>query len=249
MQHTVIAFFDAYPQAEAARDALVAQGLARESIALQTRCEPTYATDATTVSDTPPTADSILASIERFFESLFTSVPLTHETAHYAEAVRRGAVMLSVDAPTEEQCEAAKSALERMNPIDIEERAATWCAPGDKAMREHSPLDELGIRRGTRPRQAGAVHTYARDATMQPPATTGMSNSTPTAASEAEATALAAGAAPRMGAAVPAPRRVAPVAGGAAYVEEPKATTTAFIPDEYLQEEEHFKGNKVADGP
>lgn len=247
MQHTVIAFFDAYAQAEAARDALVAQGLACESIALQTRCEPTYATDATTVSGSPPAADGILASIERFFESLFTSAPPTHETAHYAEAVRRGAVMLSVDAATDEQCEAAKSALERMNPIDIEERAATWRAPSDKAMLEHSPLDELGIRRGTRPRQTGAVHTYAHGVAVQPSTTTGMSSSAPAATSEAEATALAAGAAPGMGA-VPTPGRVGPVAGGVASAKGNQVTTTAPIPDEYLQDEEHFKGNKEVDG-
>ena len=47
MQHTVIAFFDTYPQAEAAREALVAAGIVREDVALRAKCEPTYASDAT----------------------------------------------------------------------------------------------------------------------------------------------------------------------------------------------------------
>ncbi len=148
MQHTVIAFFDTYDAAERARDLLVAAGLTRESISLQARCEPTYATDATTVAGTQREDGGLLASIERFFESLFSTQPPRHETAQYAEAIRRGAVMLSVDATSDAQCQLAKTTLERTGPIDIEERAATWSAPNEDALRERSPLEELGIRRG-----------------------------------------------------------------------------------------------------
>ena len=66
MQHTVLAFFDTYPQAEAARDALVAAGIAQEDVVLKARCEPTYASDATSAGDSAPTAnEGLLASIER----------------------------------------------------------------------------------------------------------------------------------------------------------------------------------------
>jgi len=93
MQHTVIAFFDTYPQAEAARDALVAAGIAHEDVSLKARCEPTYASDATpAVESEPAENEGLLASIERFFESLFVTAPPERETAQYAEAVRRGAV-------------------------------------------------------------------------------------------------------------------------------------------------------------
>jgi hypothetical protein len=164
MQHTVIAFFDTNAEAEQARIMLLRAGLTNESIALQARCEPTYATDATTVAEPEPGDEGLLGSIERFFESLFTVQPPQHETAQYAEALRRGAVMLSVDAATDTQCELAKATLERMNPIDVEERAATWSAPGDEAAREQSPLDKLGMRcAGARRR--GAVQTYTRETT------------------------------------------------------------------------------------
>jgi hypothetical protein len=167
MQHTVIAFFDTHAKAEQARDMLIAAGLPSESIALQARCEPTYATDATTVTEPASADDGLLANIERFFESLFATQPPQHETAQYAEAMRRGAVMLSVDAATDAQCKLVKSTLERTSPIDVEERAATWCAPSDEAMREHSPLEELGIRRGAGTRRRGPVQSYAREAPAQ----------------------------------------------------------------------------------
>ena len=169
MQHTVIAFFDTYAQAEQARDMLVAAGLTSGSIALQARCEPTYATDATPAAEPAPADEGLLASIERFFESLFATQSAQHETAQYAEAVRRGAVMLSVDVATDEHCELAKATLERTNPIDIEARAATWCAPSDEAMRERSPLEELGIRRGAGAQQRGAVRSYVRETKPQAP--------------------------------------------------------------------------------
>ncbi len=164
MQHTVIAFFDTDSRAQQARDVLIATGLPSEAISLQARCEPTYATDASAVTEPPLSDEGLLASIERFFESLFASQP-PHETAQYAEAVRRGAVMLSVDAATDDQCALVKATLERMGPIDIDARAATWRAPGGEAMRENSPLEELGIRRVAQARPGGFARSYPRETT------------------------------------------------------------------------------------
>jgi hypothetical protein len=203
MQHTVIAFFDTYARAQQARDVLTATGLATESIALQARCEPTYATDASTVAEPQLSDEGLLASIERFFESLFVSRPPRRETAQYAEAVRRGAVMLSVDAATDAQCALAKATLERMSPIDIEERAATWRAPGDEEIRENSPLEELGIRRGAKVRPGGSVRSYPREtAAAHSPAkeTRGENNN------------------------------------------EPPPAQAGSVPDEYLENEEDFRG-------
>jgi hypothetical protein len=166
MQHTIIAFFGTYAQAEQARDMLTQAGLTSESIALRARCEPTYATDATAAAERAPADEGLFASIERFFESLFSTQPPQRETAQYAEAIRRGAVMLSVDAATDAQCKLAKATLEGMNPIDVEERAATWSAPRDEGTREHSPLEELGFR-GSVARQRGPVQSYARETTAK----------------------------------------------------------------------------------
>ena len=120
-----------------------------------------------------------------------------------AETVRRGAVMLSVDAATDSQRGLAKTTLERMGPIDIEERAATWRAPGDEAMREHSPLEELGIRRGAKRRAGGSVRSHPRETT---------------------------------------PTQSPAEAGRGERNTEPPPAQADFVPDEYLENEEDFRG-------
>jgi hypothetical protein len=261
MQHTVIALFDTYPEAEAARDALIRAGFDRDGIALQARCEPTYASDATSAANAAPPADEgVIANIERFFEALFVTEPRRHEVAQYAEAVRRGAVMLSADAATDAYAELARSMLERSGAIDIDERAATWHAPDntaapawrapdDEAAREHSPLEELGIRR-TPLRQRSAVRSYTRGTTDVPD--TGGSAAVDRPETEASVTATAAGSAPGMGAIFSAGRSESPspspsAAPGAAAVAEGTANmpagAAAPIPDEFLQYEEDFRGD------
>jgi len=164
MQHIVIALFDTYTQAESAREALIAAGITPNDIALQTRCEPTYANDATSVAATRnPENEGLLANIERFFETLFASEPLpTQETTQYAEAMRRGAIMVSVDAATDTIAKLAHATLEHMDAINIDERAATWHAPSNEAIRAHSSLEELGIRQPTPSPYGKTVRSYTR---------------------------------------------------------------------------------------
>lgn len=255
MQHTVIAFFDTYPQAEAARDALVAAGVAYGDVQLKARCEPTYASDATSAADRGPAAtEGLLASIERFFESLFVSAPPEREAAHYAEAVRRGAVMVCVDAPTDSLAQVARVTLEGMGPLDIEERAATWRAPDDEATRSHSPLEELGLRPSVpvQPARYGAVHSYARDPAQRPAGesavTAGAGKPATAADTEAAATAVAAGSAPGMGAVFTAGRsETPPLRDKPSNPEGPAGA--APIPDEYLQDEEAYRGDTPHQGP
>lgn len=240
MQHTVIAFFDTYPQAEAARDALVAAGLAPGDVTLKAKCEPTYATDATSAYEQTTVAnEGLLASIERFFESLFDSGPRERERAHYAEAVRRGAVMVCVDVATDALVQLTRTTLEAMGPLDVEERAATWRPPADEATRSHSPLEELGLRSSvpTPPASHGTVYTYARDGAA-PPATPPIAAER--AATEAAATAVAAGSAPGMGAVFTAGH--VPAASTPETVSTPRPSP---VPDEFLQDEESYRG----DGP
>ncbi|WP_206996515.1 hypothetical protein [Trinickia mobilis] len=259
MQHTVIALFDTYPEAEAARDALIRAGFDRDGIALQARCEPTFASDATSAADTTlPADEGVIASIERFFEALFVTGPRPHEVAQYAEAVRRGAVMLSADAATDAYAELARSMLERSGAINIDERAATWHAPDDTAApawrapddetaRAHSPLEELGIRRAPA-RRRGAVRSYMRGAAA-PPGTEATAADRP--ATEAAATATAAGSAPGMGAIFSAgrsePKHAGAAAASASAAAEGAASmpagAAAPIPDEFLQYEEDFRGD------
>lgn len=139
MQHTVIGLFDTYTQAEGARDTLVQTGFARESIELQANPEPTVASATDEVAGA-----GMLANIERFLASLFASGPRAPETARYAEAMRRGAVLVCVNATSESHAELARSTLTRLGATDIGDRLPTWEAQPE-ARREHSVLDELGI--------------------------------------------------------------------------------------------------------
>ncbi|HTI17604.1 MAG TPA: hypothetical protein VL598_08065 [Trinickia sp.] len=220
MRHTVIAFFDTYVGADEARKALLAAGIADESMAMHARSEPTYATDATTVAQPAPVDEGLFANIEHFFESLFATQPPQPEKSQYSEAVRRGAVMLSVDAATDDEGVLARETLEHMHPIDIEERAATWSAPSDEALRERSPLEELGFRRGGKPRQRGRVHSYARQTTEQAEVDSGTARSTSGAVTPHAEQPSGGAAAPENGA------------------EGDRATLSPGVPDEYLQNEE-----------
>jgi hypothetical protein len=247
MQHTVIAFFDTYPQAEAARDALVAAGVAREGVTLKAKCEPTYASDATSAREpVPAPSEGLLASIERFFESLFESAPPERERAHYAEAVRRGAVMICVDASTDALAQLTRTTLEAMGPLDIEERASTWSPPMDEVTRSHSPLEELGLRPSVPAPSAtsvsstphSAVYSYTRDSVEQP---AHLPPAGDRATTEAAATAVAAGSAPGMGAVFTSGRSEAAAAAAATAAPQPEQPLTSrapVIPDEYLENEE-----------
>jgi uncharacterized membrane protein len=59
-----------------------------------------------------------------------TSLGIPEEEAHvYAESLRRGGTLVSVTVP-EERVELATATLDRYNPVDIDERSATWKKEG-----------------------------------------------------------------------------------------------------------------------
>jgi hypothetical protein len=139
MQHTVIGLFDTYMQAEAARDTLVQTGFAREKVELQANAEPSVGSATSEVANA-----GVLANIERFLASLFSSGPRSADTARYAEAMRRGAVLVCVHAASQSHAELARNTLVRLGATDIGDRLPE--ADAQVATdRDHSVLDELGI--------------------------------------------------------------------------------------------------------
>ncbi|RKF46082.1 hypothetical protein [Paraburkholderia fungorum] len=139
MRHTVIGLFETYSQAETARDTLVQTGFARETIELQANPEPSVGSATDEVANS-----GVLANIERFLSSLFATGTRAPETARYAEAVRRGAVLVCVNAASESHAELARNTLKRLGATDIGERSPDWDTPSESS-RDHSILDELGI--------------------------------------------------------------------------------------------------------
>ena len=170
MRHTVIGLFDTFSQAESARDTLVQTGFARETIELQANAEPSVGSATDEVA-----GSGVLANIERFLSSLFTTGQRASETARYAEAVRRGAVLVCINAASESHAELARNTLTRLGATDIGERAPDWGEQADSG-RDHSVLDELGIGAvmpGTpRTSSVATPATPAAPAATQPPATT-----------------------------------------------------------------------------
>lgn len=141
MQHTVIGLFETYTQAEGARDTLVRIGLARDTIELQANPEPSVGSATGEVA-----GGGVLANIERFLSSLFTSSSRADDSARYTEAMRRGAVLVCVHATSEAHAELARDTLVRLGATDIGSHMPDL--EGSRtaaASREHSLLDELGI--------------------------------------------------------------------------------------------------------
>ena len=260
MRHTVIGLFETYAQAEAARDTLVQTGFGRETIELQANPEPSVGSATDEVA-----SSGVLANIERFLSSLFASGPRAPETARYAEAVRRGAVLVCVNAASEAHADLARNTLTRLGATDIGERSPDWDAPVESG-REHSVLDELGIgtvtpgtSRTSSVATPGAA-TTTRPATMAdprytvPPGSTDAEPFVPPPLSERPLTdpvnepvtdplvgdvgrsAIAAGSVPGSGA-VMQPSEVVSEAG------QPAASSGGQMPNEYLEYEEDFRAH------
>jgi len=163
MRHTVIGLFDTFAQAESARNMLVQTGFASSDIELQ--ANPETPVDAS-VTHSP----GVIANIERFLASLFTTSGTTAPAAErYTQAVRRGAIVVAVSAASESHADLARESLTKLGATEVSERAAepdarvdplpadAWVdpAPPDVASpdvgrtaqerREHSVLDELGL--------------------------------------------------------------------------------------------------------
>jgi hypothetical protein len=146
MRQTVIGLFNTYAEADGARNALVQSGFAYHEVEL--RANPETASDA--IADESP---GVLANIERFFASLFsTSGSSLNEpiAERYMEAVRGGAVLIAVDAATDAHAELAHNMLMRLGAREVSERARMDPPRRDageveQARREHSMLDELGL--------------------------------------------------------------------------------------------------------
>jgi hypothetical protein len=174
MQHTVIGLFDTYMQAEGARDTLVQIGLARDTIELQANPEPSVDSATGEVANA-----GVLANIERFLSSLFASSSREPETARYAEAVRRGAVLVCVHATSEAHAELARDTLARLGATDIGERLPDWDTQR-AASRDHSVLDELGIGAMTPGSPRTSSVTTATPGVAKPSATTATTATTAT---------------------------------------------------------------------
>ena len=139
MNQTVVAVFDEYGDAQSAVNALYQEGrFSRADVTLSPAEETPEARRQTLRTQPADTGGGW--SIGDFFKSLFGQEQHGDDAGIYSEAVRRGAYMVSVDAPTEEQADRAADILQRFNAIDLEQRAAGWRSSGWSGYQADAPL-------------------------------------------------------------------------------------------------------------
>jgi hypothetical protein len=126
MELIVIGVYDDLAHARAAKHELLASGFARSNVQLN----PDH--------DLPPTRGPLVqneksatlsGSIESFFRSLIMGDKSTYGNV-YAEAVRRGSYVLTVDVESDARRRLAEDVMQRHGSVDIDERSAEWVRHG-----------------------------------------------------------------------------------------------------------------------
>jgi hypothetical protein len=143
MAQSLIGVFHNLEDAVEARQRLREQGFADSAIRLHR--------DPATLSSDGPQSGQDAGS---WLRSLF-SVDEDY-VGMYSEAVRRGHHLLTVDAATDQELEAAHRVLEQTRSIDIEQSSETWRKEGWKPQGSPAP------RAATAPRPAGRNRAFDR---------------------------------------------------------------------------------------
>ena len=138
MAHTLAAVFAARDMAERARHDLITAGFPGASIRLHDAGSDDMSAAENLRRDD---SDSLLDSVKHFFTDLFGS----HADRHiYAEAVRRGHVVLTLEEASDADIQRATDIVERYAPLDIDAHADHWRAGGWQG----APQDASAMRQG-----------------------------------------------------------------------------------------------------
>lgn len=132
MQNTVVGVYDSYAQAQNVMNELLSSGFSRSDVQLSP--------DESTTSSTASSSDSGNSGIGHFFRSLFGMEDEREHRDVYSEAVRRGSVVLTVNAGSDEQRDRATEIMNRYDPIDIDERSTQWRSQGWTGYDESAPM-------------------------------------------------------------------------------------------------------------
>ena len=142
MELTIIGVYEDQQNARSAKYDLLASGFSRSKVQLNPDDEYSATTSHSAQSQKNA---SLNASVGDFFSSLF-NVHGKHTYSNvYAEAVKRGDSVLTVDVDSDDQRARAKEIMARHDPAEIEERSADWIRHG---WRGHNP-EEASSQAGT----------------------------------------------------------------------------------------------------
>jgi len=165
MAITLVGIFDSFAEAQDARAQLLREGLDERMIRLTSN-------EQSSLQATKTTEDH-----RGFFARLFGLDEPDEHVGHYAEAVRRGSTVLTVDLADESRAGRISALLEQSGAIDVNRRMAQWKATGyaghdptaapytrDQAQKERETFrvmkEELQV--GKRPVESGAVRVHRR---------------------------------------------------------------------------------------
>lgn len=148
MAHTLAAVFAQRDMAEHARQDLITAGFPSANIRLHDA-----GSDGVAAAQVSHDGDNLLDSIKHFFSDLFGS----HADHHvYAEAVRRGHIVLTLEEASDADIQRATDLVERYAPLDIDAHAEHWRAGGwQGAPQEGTPRHGASMQSGA-PSQHGS---------------------------------------------------------------------------------------------
>jgi len=142
---TVLATFDDAATAQRAMEALIAEGFDRNNVHLQGASSVASGegssmrgdvTDAG-VTEQHSSNQGAMSTVGNFFKNLFGSDDADY-AGTYAEAVRRGSIVVAVDAQDDEQLDRARTVMEEMGSVDVDSRANRWKQQGWTGFDENS---------------------------------------------------------------------------------------------------------------
>jgi hypothetical protein len=135
---TVIGVYDNFDAGQGAKNEVLAAGYSWRAVQLN----PDHEIHREQRSSTPqPDDPSVQAGLSTFFRSLFGMGDKSTHSNVYAEAVRRGAYVLTVDVDTDDQRAQVEAIMDTHHPLDREGRSADWLQRG---WRGHDPGNVAG---------------------------------------------------------------------------------------------------------
>lgn len=132
MKQIVVGVFDRIDAARQAADSLGVSGFGEGSVHVSAASGDETALGGDS-HDTPGARHDggVIDSLRSFFAEIFGPGEWTHQhSQEYAEAVRRGAVVVKVEVQDEARLDIARETLQSAGAIDIEERVAEWRVAG-----------------------------------------------------------------------------------------------------------------------
>lgn len=129
MTHTLAAIFDNRADANGAREALIDAGFDVDSIQLSDSAAIAGAGQQfDTIVSSNEAGEVIADKIKHFFSRCFGTDYREHSI--YSEAIKRGCLVLTIQADSREQARNAAVIVETFEPLDINQQQARWGAGG-----------------------------------------------------------------------------------------------------------------------